>query len=106
MENKIPQFKLTKILGDHVRIKILEILLENHLKKEVTWLNLSEIAKLAGISTSSSKRIVDQLVDEGLADLKPIQTHAKNPEKEIRLSADNKIIKELIFFYIKVKGFA
>ena len=95
----------TKIFGDHVRIKILEILLENNLKKEIVWLNLSEIAKLAGISTSSSKRIVDQLVDEGLAELKPIQTHAKNPEKEIRLNADHKIIKELIFFYIKVKGF-
>ncbi|MFX1395166.1 MAG: hypothetical protein ACFFAH_16605 [Promethearchaeota archaeon] len=98
-------FILARIFGKSVRVKILEILLENMLQKEMKWLNISEIAKLCGISTSSSKRIVDNLIEEGLVDLKNIQTHAKNPEKEIRLNLDNKLINELIFFFRKVKGF-
>jgi DNA-binding MarR family transcriptional regulator len=98
-------FILTRIFGKSVRVKILEILIENTLQKEIIWLNISEIAKLCGISTSSSKRIVDKLIEEGLVDLKPIQTHAKNPEKEIRLNLDSKLINELIFFFRKLKGF-
>ena len=105
INNKRSKFILTKIFGENVRVKILEIMLENSLLKEIKWLNLSEIAKKCEISTSSSKRIVDSLVEEGLADLKPIQTHAKNPEKAIRLNIDNKIINELIFFFRKLKGF-
>ncbi len=98
-------FILTKIFGKSVRVKILEILLENALQKEIKWLNISELAKIGNVSTSSSKRIVDKLIEEGLVDLKPIQTHAKNPEKEIRLNLDNKLINELIFFFRKVRGF-
>lgn len=98
-------FILVRIFGKSVRVKILEILIENTLQKEIIWLNISEIAKLCGISTSSSKRIVDKLIEEGLVDLKPIQTHAKNPEKEIRLNLDSKLINELIFFFRKLKGF-
>ena len=98
-------FILTKIFGKSVRVKILEILLENALQKEIKWLNISELAKIGSVSTSSSKRIVDKLIEEGLVDLKPIQTHAKNPEKEIRLNLDNKLINELIFFFRKVRGF-
>ena len=98
-------FILTRIFGKSVRVKILEILIENTLQKEIIWLNISEIAKLCGISTSSSKRIVDELIEEGLVDLKPIQTHAKNPEKEIRLNLDSKLINELVFFFRKLKGF-
>ena len=98
-------FILTRIFGKSVRVKILEILIENTLQKEIIWLNISELAKLCGISTSSSKRIVDELIEEGLVDLKPIQTHAKNPEKEIRLNLDSKLINELVFFFRKLKGF-
>jgi len=98
-------FILARIFGKSVRVKILEILIENMLQKEIKWLNISEIAKLCGISTSSSKRIVDNLIEEGLVDLKHVQTHAKNPEKEIRLNLDNKLINELIFFFRKLKGF-
>ena len=104
MREKLP-FVLTKIFGKSVRVKILEILLENALQKEIKWLNISELAKIGSVSTSSSKRIVDKLIKEGLVDLKPIQTHAKNPEKEIRLNLDNKLISELIFFFRKVRGF-
>jgi len=104
--SKKSKFLLTKIFGNSVRIKILEILLENGLKQEIEWLNISKIAKIAGISTSSSKRIIDQLIEDKLVDLRPIQTHAKNPEKDIQLNLDNKVIKELIFFYRKVKGFS
>ena len=101
---KKTNFVLTSIFGNTVRIKILEILLENSLQKEINWLNISEIAKIAGISTSSSKRVIDELIEENLVDLKPIQTHAKNPEKEIILNLDNKIIKELVFFFRKLSS--
>ncbi len=100
------KFILIKLFGNTVRIKILEILLENGLKKDSVWLNISELAKIAGISTSSSKRIVDELITDKIVDLKPIQTHAKNPEKEVQLNLDDKFVKELIFFFRKVKGFA
>jgi len=100
------KYILTGIFGNTVRIKILEVLLETNLEKEMTWLNISEIAKIAGISTSSSKRIVDQLIQENLVEKKPIQTHAQNPEKEIHLNLDNKIVRELIFFYRKLRGFS
>jgi len=98
------QFKLTQIFGDTVRIKVMEILLENYLKDQIAWLNISKIAKKAEISTSSSKRIVDQLIKETIIHLNPIETHAKNPEKEIRLNIDNKVVQELLFFYRKLKG--
>jgi len=100
------KYFLTKIFGNTVRIKILEILLENCLQKDPVWLNISEIAKMAKISTSSSKRIIDDLIKDKIVDLKSIQTHAKNPEKEIQLNLDNKFVGELIFFYRKIKGFA
>ena len=63
---KKSNFRLTQIFGNSVRIKVLETLLENQLKKEISWLNISEIARNAEISTSSSKRIIDQLINEGL----------------------------------------
>ena len=99
------KFNLTNIFGESVRVKILEIMLENSLQKEIKWLNISEIARFCEISTSSSKRVVDELIKQSLVDLKPIETHAKNPEKAIRLNLDNKVIQELIFFFRKLKGF-
>ena len=103
--SKRAKFILTSIFGESVRVKILEVMVENSLQKEITWLNISKIAKFCEISTSSSKRGVDELIAEGLVDLKPIETHAKNPEKAIRLNLDKKVIKELIFFFRKLKGF-
>lgn len=99
------RFILVRIFGETVRIKILEILLEFELKQEDYWLNISQMAKLAGISTSSSKRIFDALIEEELVEQHIIETHAKNPEKEIRLNLDKKEIQELLFFYRKIKGF-
>lgn len=99
------KFILTEILGDSVRIKILELLLENILKKEIEWEYISKVAKDAGISTSSSKRVIDSLIQEKIVDVLPIETHAKNPKKSIRLNLDNKIVNELVFFYRKIRAF-
>jgi dihydroxyacetone kinase-like predicted kinase len=99
------KFILTEVFGDTVRIKILELLLENVLKKEIEWEHISKIAKEAGISTSSSKRVIDSLIQEKIVDVKPIKTHAKNPKKNIRLNLDNKVVSELVFFYRKVRAF-
>ena len=99
------KFILTEVFGDTVRIKILELLLENVLKKEIEWEHISKIAKEAGISTSSSKRVIDSLIQEKIVDVKQVKTHAKNPKKSIRLNLDNKVVNELIFFYRKVRAF-
>ena len=99
------KFILTEIFGDSVRVKILELLLENILQKEIKWEYISKIAKEAGISTSSSKRIIDDLIQEKIVDVLPIETHAKNPKKNIRLNLDNKFVNELAFFYRKIRAF-
>jgi len=99
------KFILTNIFGNTVRIKILELLLENILKKEIEWENISKIAKEAGISTSSSKRVIDSLIISKIVDVLPVKTHAKNPKKSIRLNLDNKFVNELIFFYRKIRAF-
>jgi len=101
----LKKFILTNIFGNTVRIKILELLLDNILKKEVEWEYLSKIAKEAGISTSSSKRVIDSLIESNIVDELPIKTHAKNPKRSIRLNLDNKIVNELIFFYRKIRAF-
>lgn len=98
-------FILIKVFGDTVRVKIIEVLLDHMISNKETWLNLSEIARRADISVSSSKRIVDQLIEKEFVDLHHIETHAKNPEKEVRLNVDSKIVSELAFFYRKIKGF-
>ncbi|MFO8019478.1 MAG: hypothetical protein R6U96_12680 [Promethearchaeia archaeon] len=98
-------FILIKVFGNTVRVKVIEVLLAHLISNKETWLNLSEIARRANISVSSSKRIVDQLIEEEYVDLHHIETHAKNPEKEVRLNVDNKIVNELVFFYRKIKGF-
>ncbi|MGV9173053.1 MAG: hypothetical protein ACOC44_15470 [Promethearchaeia archaeon] len=98
-------FILNKVFGNSVRVKVIEVLLDSLISEEKDWLNLSDIAREADISVSSSKRIVDQLIEEEFADLNRIETHAKNPKKEVRLNMDNKIAEELIFFYRKIKGF-
>ena len=97
MSIKKKNYLLTGLFGDSVRIKILEILLEISLQKQIQWLNISEIAKIAEISTSSSKRVIDDLIEQEIVDLRPIQTHAKNPEKQIALNLDSPTIRELVF---------
>ena len=99
------KFILINIFGNTVRIKILELLLENILKKDVEWEYISKLAKEAGISTSSSKRVIDSLIMSKIVDVLPVKTHAKNPKKSIRLNLDNKIVNELIFFYRKIRAF-
>lgn len=103
------RFFLLKLFGTSVNIKIIEILLQKVLEEQqiekVIWTNFSEIASLAGISKSSSKRILEDLIKDEFVEEKNFVTHAQNPPRMVRLNSNNSAISELIFFYKKVRGF-
>jgi predicted transcriptional regulator len=104
-----PRFYLTSLFGNSVSVKILEILLqktvEDQSTEQITWLNFSEIAKLAQISKSSSNRILESLIGNDFVEEKVIETHAQNPPRMVYLRVEHPAIKELLFFYRKVRGF-
>ena len=101
--------RLTPLFGQSVNVKILESLLymqiEEAREQKPIWNNLSEIARLANISKSSAKRILDALLEKEFVEEKTIKTHASNPPRMFRLNSSNNAIRELIFFYKKVRGF-
>ena len=99
-------FLLPFVFGNSKRIVILEILLKNYAENENSWLNISEIARNGKISTSTSKKIVDELIQTDLISQREntYQTPVKNPLKEVHLNSISKIAKELIFFYQKLRG--
>ena len=100
---------LSQIFGSSVQVQILDTLcglvLEEKPNQGLSWVNLSQLAAKATVAKSSAKRIVDGLLDQDLLEEKPIQTHAQNPPREIRLNTKHPVIKELLFFYRKIRGF-
>jgi len=107
--SKIPRFFLINLFGDNVNTKILEILLQNALaekkNEKIIWKNFSKISSQAKVAKSSGKRILDELLSLKFIEEKKYETHAQNPPRFVRLNTDNFVIKELIFFYKKVRGF-
>ena len=100
---------LIEIFGDSVQVRVLDRLCAS-LIKEVSdskpqWMNLSQIALKSEVAKSSVKRVVDELLKKQLVIEQPIQTHAQNPPRNIRLNDSNPIIGELLFFYRKIRGF-
>ena len=110
MKNKTRSY-LPKLFGDSVKIKILESLLEYYLEEQslkgdkLNWQNISNIGKKAGVSRSSSKRILGQLLIQNFVEENIIETHAQKPPRYFRLNNNNQAIRELIFFYKKIRGF-
>jgi predicted transcriptional regulator len=100
---------LTQIFGDTVQVRIIEALLSTTLEEqkneEVIWHNFSDLAKITEVAKSSAKRILDELISAGFIEEKQYETHAQNPPRFIRLRADHPAIRELIFFFRKVRGF-
>jgi predicted transcriptional regulator len=99
-------FLLPFVFGTSRRIYVLEILLKNFSENENNWLNLSEIARIGEMSTSTAKKVIDELLQSDLITLREntYQTPVKNPLKEVHLNSISKITKELIFFYQKLRG--
>ena len=100
---------LKEIFGSSVIVGVFDILCYNYLQESKSekpiWFNLSELAKSAKISKSSVKRTIDILLVKDFILEKKIETHAKNPPRNIRLNENNPVIQELIFFYRKIRGF-
>ncbi|MHA1719969.1 MAG: hypothetical protein ACTSWX_00470 [Promethearchaeota archaeon] len=108
-KKKIKHYYLTKIFGNSVNIKIIEILLNNAIAEQksgrILWYNFSNIADQAKVSKSSGKRILDDLIEKGFVEEKKIETHAQFPPRLVRLQIYHPAINELLFFYKKVRGF-
>ena len=101
------RFCLSPLLGDTVNTKILEVFLQKLLEESenLIWLNISELAKHAKISKSSSKRVVEELLSQDFVEEKHVETHAQNPPRYFRLNSSNSVVVELLFFYRKVRAF-
>lgn len=104
----LDRFFLPQLFGSSVQVKIIEILLKNYIEErkseEINWENFSDIARLAGVAKSSSKRILDDLIRKGFVEEKKVSTHAQNPPRLIRLNLAHPAIGDLVFFYRKVRG--
>lgn len=108
------RFILPQLFGDARRVLVLEALLKTYLTERVAsgqvtpaWTYITDIAKRAGISTSTAKRVLDALVREGWVEEKPDEyvTPVQNPVKKLRLNDARPAIRELVFFYQKLRGF-
>lgn len=101
---------LQKLFGDTVQVRILEVLLkllleqENQSEEKSLWLNISEISRKAHSSKSSAKRVLDYLIDQGYLIEKEIVTHAQSPPRFFRLNTTHPAVRDLVFFYTKVRG--
>ena len=108
-KKKIKNFYLTRIFGNSVNVKIIEILLKNAIEEQKSgktlWYNFSHIAEQAKVSKSSGKRILDDLIENGFVEEKKIETHAQFPPRLVRLQTYHPAINELLFFYKKARGF-
>ena len=106
---------LPRLFGDTVQVHILETLLQLLFKEENTysdenpnpkplWLNISEIARASNSSKSSAKRILDHLLAQEFIEERIIETHAQTPPRYFRINSQHPAIRDLIFFYSKVRG--
>ncbi|GAB4327625.1 MAG: hypothetical protein Kow0069_34590 [Promethearchaeota archaeon] len=99
-----------KVFGTSRRVRVLEVLLQLRLSRReegLKWTNVNEVAREGGVSPSTAKRVVEELASEGLVAWKPddYQTPVRNPVKALRLDDDNPVVRELAFFYDKLRGF-
>ncbi len=105
---KANKFFLTDLFGDTVQIKILETMLKLYIQEShsehIIWKNLSEIARSSNVAKSSAKRSLDLLKNQNFVEEQQISTHAQNPPRLFRINPSNLVIKELIFFYKKIRG--
>lgn len=97
-------FILTPIFGVSSQVKILEFfifLLDQ--SKNPPWSNISQISRILDLSKSSVKKIVDEFIKERILLEKKIETHAKNPKREVRINQENPIVLEVLNLYKNLK---
>ena len=104
-----PRFYLIHLFGDSVQVRIIDtlcsLIIQEQANDSLNWINLSQIAVKAQIAKSSVKRIVDDLIAEEYILEKEISTHAQNPPRYIRLNEAQPVVREMLFFYRKIRGF-
>ena len=104
-----PRFYLIHLFGDSVQVRIIDtlcsLIIQEKTAVSLNWINLSQIAVKAQIAKSSVKRIVDDLIASEFILEKEIKTHAKNPPRLIRLNEAQPVVRELLFYYRKIRGF-
>ena len=93
-------FVLTQIFGGTPRTKIVEFFLcISSNQKIIPTSYISQISRILDLSKSSVKTIVDNLINEKFLIERTIETHQKNPQRDIRLNTDNLKVTKLMDFY-------
>ena len=109
VDNNNSRFYLSQFFGDTVQVRIVELLLIKMIQEqkldEIVWLNFSDVAREAKVAKSSAKRILEILISNEFIEEKQYETHAQNPPRLVRLRNDLPAVRELIFFFKKVRGF-
>jgi DNA-binding MarR family transcriptional regulator len=78
--------------------------MESDIRKPI-YMNGQQIADQIQASKSTVHQIIDAMIEEGFLEKKQFETHQQSPPKLVRLKTEHPAIKELIFFYKKVRGF-
>lgn len=96
-------FIFPNLFGNTPRVKILEFFIATSNNNNNPWSYISQISRLIKLSKSSVKNAIENLLQSKILIEKKIETHAKNPQRNLRLNKDNNEIKELIRFYKSIK---
>jgi len=98
------QFIFTTIFGDTPRVRITEFFIATTIKSDnPPWTFMAQISRLLDLSKSSVKNTVDNMLNDGFLIERKIETHQKNPQRNIRINNENRTIIQLMDFYSKLK---
>jgi DNA-binding MarR family transcriptional regulator len=98
------KFIFTTIFGDTPRIRIIEFFIVTTIKSDnPPWTFMAQISRLLGLPKSSVKNVVDNMLNDGFLIENKIETHQKNPQRNIRINNENRTISHLKNFYNELK---
>ena len=98
------QFIFTPIFGDTPRVRITEFFIATTIKSDnPPWTFIAQISRLLSLSKSSVKNTIDNMLKDGFLIEKKIETHQKNPQRNIRINNENRTINHLKNFYNELK---
>jgi len=110
MSESFPQnhvYVLTKLFGDTPRVRILEFFIVTSMDAEGTPIShISQIARILKLSKSTVKQNIDDMIKSGLLIEKKIETHAQNPQRNVRINKGHLLITEMLAFYHRIKNIA
>ena len=98
------QFKFTEIFGGTPRVRILEFFITTTINSDnPPWTYIAQISRILSLSKSSVKNTIDNMLKDGFLIEKKIETHQKNPQRNIRINNKNRTISHLKNFYNELK---